>query len=62
MIAVESWRWCLAQLPLVRRGTIWWLQAENPDYPDYEITDQENLRIWGVVTHVVHEVRRCQTS
>jgi len=41
---------------LVRRGSSWWLQAENPAYPDYEITDPEHLRIWGVVTHVVHEL------
>lgn len=41
---------------LVRRGGTWWLQAENPKYPDYEITEPENLRIWGVVTHVVHEL------
>ena len=41
---------------LVRRGTNWWLQAENPAYPDYPITEPENLRIWGVVTHVVHEL------
>ncbi|NVO32325.1 MULTISPECIES: LexA family protein [Hymenobacter] len=41
---------------LVRRGSNWWLQAENPAYPDYPITEPENLRIWGVVTHVVHEL------
>jgi DNA polymerase V len=41
---------------LVRRGASWWLQAENPAYPDYEITEPDNLRIWGVVTHVVHEL------
>ncbi|AII53826.1 LexA family protein [Hymenobacter sp. APR13] len=41
---------------LVRRGTAWWLQAENPAYPDYCITEPDNLRIWGVVTHVVHEL------
>ncbi|TYZ12707.1 translesion error-prone DNA polymerase V autoproteolytic subunit [Hymenobacter lutimineralis] len=41
---------------LVCRAGIWWLQAENPAYPDYEITDPDSLRIWGVVTHVVHEL------
>ncbi|MBT9395247.1 translesion error-prone DNA polymerase V autoproteolytic subunit [Hymenobacter sp. NST-14] len=41
---------------LVRRGTSWWLQAENPAYADYPITEPDNLRIWGVVTHVVHEL------
>ncbi|MCA8831917.1 LexA family protein [Hymenobacter pini] len=41
---------------LVSRDGAWWLQAENPDYPDYEIRDTENVRIWGVVTQVVHEL------
>ncbi|UOQ51732.1 LexA family protein [Hymenobacter cellulosivorans] len=41
---------------LVCRDGSWWLKAENPAYPDYEITAPENLRIWGVVTHVVHEL------
>ncbi|WP_231403142.1 LexA family protein [Hymenobacter guriensis] len=41
---------------LVRRGASWWLQAENPAFPDYEITDPDQVHIWGVVTHVVHEL------
>ena len=41
---------------LVRAGTTWWLKPENPAYQPYEITDTDELRIWGVVTHVVHEL------
>ncbi|AIZ65533.1 umuDC operon-like protein (plasmid) [Hymenobacter sp. DG25B] len=41
---------------LVRKGQIWWLMPENPAYSPYEITDPDGLRIWGVVTHVVHEL------
>ena len=41
---------------LVRDGAKWWLKPENPAYQPYEITDTDELRIWGVVTHVVHEL------
>jgi len=32
------------------------LLAENPDYPPIDITDEQDLVIWGVVTHVIHQV------
>lgn len=32
------------------------LAAENPDYPDIEFTEGEELTIWGVVTRVLHKV------
>ena len=41
---------------LVRKGQSWWLMPANPAYPPYEITNPDELRIWGVVTHVVHEL------
>ena len=41
---------------LVREGGKWWLKPENPAFKPYEITDTDELRIWGVVTHVVHEL------
>ena len=41
---------------LVRDGATWWLKPENPAYQPHEITDTDELRIWGVVTHVVHEL------
>lgn len=42
---------------LVRKGQTWWLMPENPAYQPYQIGDNaEDLRIWGVVTHVVHEL------
>ena len=41
---------------LVRRGQSWWLMPANPAYQPYEITEPDNLRIWGVVTHVVREL------
>ena len=41
---------------LVRKGQAWWLMPANPAYQPYEITDPDGIRIWGVVTHVVHEL------
>ncbi|TVT36743.1 translesion error-prone DNA polymerase V autoproteolytic subunit [Hymenobacter setariae] len=41
---------------LVRQGQTWWLMPANPAFKPYEITDPDELRIWGVVTHVVHEL------
>jgi DNA polymerase V len=41
---------------LVRKGESWWLMPANPAYRPYEITEPNELRIWGVVTHVVHEL------
>lgn len=41
---------------LVRRGETWWLMPANPAFAPYEIRTGEELYIWGVVTHVVHEL------
>ncbi|MVN75172.1 translesion error-prone DNA polymerase V autoproteolytic subunit [Hymenobacter sp. HMF4947] len=41
---------------LERKGETWWLIPANPAYQPYEIQDTEDLHIWGVVTHVVHEL------
>lgn len=30
------------------------LKAENPDYPDIPVNDEQDFQIWGVVAHVVH--------
>lgn len=31
------------------------LLAENPDFKPIDITDEQELVIWGVVTHVIHQ-------
>jgi DNA polymerase V len=41
---------------LERRGESWWLMPANPAYKPYEIKETDSLHIWGVVTHVVHEL------
>ena len=33
------------------------LLAENPAYDPIDITDEQDLVIWGIVTHVIHQVR-----
>ncbi len=33
------------------------LLPENSDYPPIDITDEQDLVIWGVVTHVIHTIR-----
>ncbi|HAT7003349.1 TPA: translesion error-prone DNA polymerase V autoproteolytic subunit [Legionella pneumophila] len=32
------------------------LLAENPDFPPIDITEEYDMVIWGVVTHVIHTV------
>ncbi len=34
-----------------------WLKAENPDYPDIYLRDEEPLIIWGVVTCILKKLR-----
>lgn len=41
---------------LERRGQAWWLVPANPAFRPYRIQTGEELFIWGVVTHVVHEL------
>ena len=41
---------------LERKGESWWLMPANPAYKPYKIRTGEELFIWGVVTHVVHEL------
>ena len=33
------------------------LAADNPDYPTVELNGDEELIVWGVVTHSIHRVR-----
>jgi DNA polymerase V len=42
------------RLKRLARG--WLLQASNPDYADIPLGDRNDLRVWGVVTHVLRAV------
>lgn len=33
-----------------------WLKAENPNYPNIKITEDNNFIIWGIVTNVIKKV------
>lgn len=41
---------------LVCKGNSWWLEPANPKFKAYEIKDTDEVSIWGVVTHVLHEL------
>ncbi|WP_139926301.1 LexA family transcriptional regulator [Hymenobacter sp. DG01] len=34
----------------------WWLKPENPAFKPWQIHDAGDVQIWGVVTHVLHEL------
>lgn len=41
---------------LIRKKSKTILVPENQGYPEIDITDREDADIWGVVTHVVHNL------
>lgn len=43
---------------LMIEGELRWLKAENPDYDDIYLSDQQELIIWGVVTFVLKALRK----
>ena len=34
------------------------LDAENPDFKAIEVTEDQDFKIWGVVTYAIHNMRR----
>lgn len=57
IIAVLDGEMTVKRLHLTRAGVAV-LTAENPHYPDIEIPELSDLRIWGVVTRSLHRVAR----
>ena len=39
-----------------------YLKSENPKYPPIDVTTRTDYEIWGVVTHVVHQLTRSATG
>ncbi|MDR1313459.1 MAG: translesion error-prone DNA polymerase V autoproteolytic subunit [Deltaproteobacteria bacterium] len=55
-IVVAAWEGELIVKRLkVKAGRVL-LAPDNPDYPEFDITDCENASVWGVVTYVVHKL------
>ena len=46
---------CTVKRLVCEYGT-WWLKPENAAYQPWEIRDAGDVKIWGVVTHVLHEL------
>ena len=42
---------------LRKRGSRIFLEAENADFAPIEITEKQELTVWGVVTFVIHPAR-----
>ena len=41
---------------LARRGGRTLLVPANPSYPEFDVTEREDVCIWGVVTYAVHKL------
>lgn len=41
---------------LVKRGDVYWLEPDNPTHSAIEIHHPDQVKVWGVVTHVVTEL------
>lgn len=40
-----------------RRGAQVFLEAENPDFPPIEVSEGQELSIFGVVSYIIHQAR-----
>jgi DNA polymerase V len=55
-IVIAAWDGELTVKRLEIRNRRIFLIPDNPDYPEFEVTDKEDAVIWGVVTFVVHKL------
>ena len=39
----------------VRREGLGWLVPANPDFPEIPVTPDDEFRIWGTVTYIIHK-------
>ncbi|MBO3273095.1 LexA family protein [Hymenobacter defluvii] len=46
---------CTVKRLVCKAGT-WWLEPANPNFKPYKIDNTNEVVIWGVVTHVLHEL------
>lgn len=55
ILAVVDGEFTVKQLKRTRSGQLF-LVAANPDYPPIRITEEMQFEVWGVVTHIIHQV------
>jgi DNA polymerase V len=55
-IVIAAWEGELTVKRLKVKDKRVYLSPDNPDYPEFDITDSEGAVIWGVVTYVIHKV------
>lgn len=57
IIAYVNGDFTIKQFRLDKKQQKGWLVPWNKQYPEIEIDPNDDFRIWGVVTHVIHTVR-----
>ena len=58
VIAYVNGDFTIKQLRLHKDGKRGWLVPWNKQYPDIEVDADDDFRIWGVVTHVIHSMKK----
>jgi DNA polymerase V len=55
-IVIAAWEGELTVKRLKVKDKRVFLVPDNPDYPEFDITESEGTVIWGVVTYVIHKL------
>jgi DNA polymerase V len=55
-IVIAAWEGELTVKRLKVKDKRVFLVPDNPEYPEFDITESEDTVIWGVVTYVIHKV------
>ncbi|MDR2461574.1 MAG: translesion error-prone DNA polymerase V autoproteolytic subunit [Deltaproteobacteria bacterium] len=55
-VVIAAWEGELTVKRLKIKDKRIYLVPDNPDFPEFDITDNEDTVIWGVVTYVLHKL------
>lgn len=58
VIAYVNGDFTIKQLEIEKDGNKGWLIPWNNSYPRIEVDANDDFRVWGVVTHVIHTFRK----